>query len=490
MPKYDYDLIIIGGGVSGYTAATFAAGLGKRVLVVEKETSSREAALRMGLPAKTLTRAAAAADTILSATKYGLSYPRSEINVDGVLPAVRAAIDGITIFNRSDSLRRLGIAYRNGSAAFLDRHRISIEDSVISASKFIIATGSRPAKHPNLKSADAPYLTSETFFHLEKLPKSIIIVGGGPTGIELAVALRLLNLEVTIVEASNTILGAEDREMADLVATYLASRGIIIYEGHKPTTIHKVGGSSRVTIVGPNGEQDIQAESVLLAIGREANIEGLSLEKAGVEHDTRTIKVNKTLRTTASNIYACGDVTGRFQLVEVAEHEGLIAANNTLLPLKQSVNLSDVVWTIFTHPPLAHVGQTEEEVKADYGFAYKVYRQDYKDIGRSQLDLNLMGRAKYIVGLNGRLLGAHIFGADADAAAHELQVLKSLHKPFWSLRLIKHAFPTYEEGLLKRTRDIAYLEKLAANPWFRLVLNIMPGFHNNLDAVIKELNLN
>ncbi len=165
----------------------------------------------------------------------------------------------------------------------------------------------------------------------------------------------------------------------------------------------------------------------------------------------------------------------------------MVAANNALLPFKQSVTFKDLIWNIFTEPPLAHIGLTEEEAKAEYGFAYRVYRQDYKNIGRAQLEHENVGFAKIICGSNGKLLGAHFFGAGADAAAHELQLLKELGKPVWRLHDIKHAFPTYSEALVKRIGDIAYLEKLAGNPLVRLSLKILPGCRNNIEAIKSQL---
>ncbi len=487
MPKYDYDLIIIGCGVSGFTAASMAAGLGKRVLVIDKESSPRDAALRGGLPSKTLVRAAATADVIRTASKFGLIYSSGEIGTSGVLPKVRSVITGMTGLNRNERLHQLGVAYLIGAAEFIDPHHIKINEKTYSADKFVIATGARPVLPKNLGKDGALCLTNETFFKLDTLPKSMIVIGGGPTGIEMALALILLGVEVTVVEAAATILGSEDREAAGHVAEYLSARGIIIFTGHKAAGLKQIGDEFELTITNESGEQVITAERVLFTVGREANVQGLELEKAGVEYDSRAIKVDKHLRTTSPHIMACGDVNGCIHLVGVMEHEGLVAVNNALLPFKQSVVHKDIMWNIFTEPPLAHVGMTEEEVKAEYGFAYKVYRQDYIHIGRAQLEQESVGFAKVICDLNGKLLGAHIFGAGAEAAAHELQLLRALSKPVWRLHDIKHAFPTYSEALVKRIGDIAYLEKMAANPLVRFALKILPGFRNNIEAVKNGL---
>ncbi|XUX01448.1 MAG: hypothetical protein TUN42_04010 [Dehalogenimonas sp.] len=142
---------------------------------------------------------------------------------------------------------------------------------------------------------------------------------------------------------------------------------------------------------------------------------------------------------------------------------------------------------MFTNPPLAHVGQTEEQVKEGYGFAYKVYRQEFKNIGRAQLEQDTTGFAKFICDQYGRLLGAHIFGPGAEAIAQELQLLKVLGKPLSRLHSIKHVFPTYSEAIVKRMGDITYLEKMESNPLVRLALRMLPGFRNNIKAVREQL---
>lgn len=251
--------------------------------------------------------------------------------------------------------------------------------------------------------------------------------------------------------------------------------------------MERFDGHTRLTVSGESGEAIIEAEEVLVAAGREPDIGGLALEKAGVDYNRYAIIANKQLKTSASNIYACGDVTGCVHLVGVAEHEGLVAANNALLPLKQSVTFDDIVWTVFTEPQLAHVGQTEEQVKEDYGFAYKVYRQDFKSIGRAQLEQETTGFAKFLCDQYGCLLGAHIFGPGAEAAAQELQLLKALGKPLARLHNVKHVFPTYSEAIVKRMGDIMYLEKMESNPLIRFALKVLPGFRNNIEAVKSQL---
>ncbi len=185
----------------------------------------------------------------------------------------------------------MGVDYVTDDAEFLDRRRIKIGNKTYSAGKFIIATGARPTKPAIVEKNGASCLNNEAFFRLEKLPKSIIIIGGGPTGIEFACALRLLGLEVTVIEAADTILGAEDREMAGYVADYLSARGVTIHTGCKATSLKQAGGMSELTIAGASGEQNIIAERVLITVGQVANVEGLALEKAGVEYNSKASRL-------------------------------------------------------------------------------------------------------------------------------------------------------------------------------------------------------
>lgn len=489
MSKYDYDVVVIGGGVAGFAAAGMAAGVGKRVLLIEKDRLGGSCNLYTCMPTKTLIRAGIVRDTLVSAEKFGLGFNPGSITADRVFPYVKKVIADVSELDTVESFREIGIDIKFGSPEFLDNHRVLLDGHAISGSKFIIATGGRPAQIDIDGYKEAPYLNNQTVFDLEKMPASIIIIGGGPAGLEFASAFNLLGVKVTVVELADAILIREDRELAVRLSKRLIEQGITVLTGHKSVKLAKVGQLTRLEVQDKAGATSIlEAEAVLLTIGRQPNIEGLNLDKAGVKYTGKGISVNQRQKTSADNIYACGDVTGIYQMAATSEQQALVAANNAVIPLlKQKADYKHLIWVTFTEPPLAHAGLTEEEARARYGNSIRVYRYDYKSIRRAKMEQNDFGLAKFICTKNFKLVGVQILGDRAEELAHEAQVVKVFGKPMHRLHFVPHAYPTYAESIIKRIGDMAYLDWMSSNPFIRLGLKIMPGFRNNMAAIKSKL---
>ncbi|AKG53234.1 mercuric ion reductase [Dehalogenimonas sp. WBC-2] len=489
MPKYNYDVIVIGGGVAGFAAAGMATGIGKRVLLIEKDRLGGSCNLHTCMPTKALIRAGIVRDTLVSTEKFGLGFSPGHIGTDKVFRYVTRVIDDVSKLDTVESFQEMGIDIKFGSPEFLDNHRVRLDGHSISGGKFIIATGGRPAEIEINGYRDAPYLNNQTVFNLDKMPASIIIIGGGPAGLEFASAFNLLGLEVTVVELADTILTREDGELVTMLSGHLTERGIKILTGHKSLKLKKAGAMTQLEVQNKAGASSIlEAEAVLLTIGRQPNIEGLNLDKAGVKYTGKGITVNQRQKTSADNIYACGDVTGIYQMAATSEYQALVAANNAVIPLlKQKADYKHLIWVTFTEPPLAHAGLTEEEARAKYGNNIRIYRYDYKSIRRAKMEQNDFGLAKFICTKNFKLVGIQILGDRAEELAHEAQVVKVFGKPIHRLHFVPHAYPTYAEGIIKRIGDMAYLDWMSSNPFIRLGLKIMPGFRNNMAAVKSKL---
>jgi len=217
-----------------------------------------------------------------------------------------------------------------------------------------------------------------------------------------------------------------------------------------------------------NQTKEIQAGAVLVAIGRKANVEGLDLEKAGIEYTLKGIRTDPTLRTTAPNIYACGDVVGPYRFSHMAEYQAIIATQNALFPFKKRVDYRDVTWSVFTDPEIAHAGLTEEEARKIHGDNIKIYRYEYSNIDRGKTDAAEFGMSKFICGPKGRLIGAHILGARAGEIIHEAQVAKSLGLPFYKLYSVIHIYPTFTD-MVKHPAKLCYIDRLQNNPFLRLL---------------------
>ncbi|MDV2989208.1 MAG: NAD(P)/FAD-dependent oxidoreductase [Dehalogenimonas sp.] len=489
MARFEYDLIVIGAGIGGLATASFAAGLGKRVLLVEKERIGGSCTLKTCMPTKSLIRSGVMANVLQRAKDYGLTYQLDHYNADGVFPYINRVIADVNSIDTPESFNAIGINTAFGSAQFIDRHHVLVGSRKYSADRFIIATGSRPASI-GIPGTDIPgCLDVESLFRLKTLPATMVVIGGGPAGVELGLALRLLGQEVTILEVADSILFREDREIVQCLVDHVKKLGLKIITGCKVKELQQHESQVRITITDSDGTlRDIVSDAVLMTIGRTPNIEGLNLEKAGVEYTGKGITVNRHLQTTQPNIFACGDVTGLSQNASMVEKQSLAAANNAIVPVfKTRQNFEHMVSVIFTEPPLARAGLTEEEAAARFGKRIKIYRYDYRNLRRAKMERQDYGMAKIICRTNGKIIGVHIWGERAEELAHEMQLLKATGKPLHFLHSVSHAYPTFAEGVLKRLGDMAYVDRMAGNLFVRLGLKLLPGFKNNLKAIKAKL---
>jgi uncharacterized membrane protein YdjX (TVP38/TMEM64 family) len=316
------------------------------------------------------------------------------------------------------------------------------------------------------------YLTNETIFDLENLPRSTIILGGGPFAIETAQALNRLGVKITIIHRSGQILKKEDVELVEHLRNILEGEGIIILSNTKVLRLDKEGRRIIVSIENSPDKGQIQAESLLMAAGRVPNIEDMGLENAGVQYDTTGVIVDRYLRTTAKNIYACGDIVPPYLHSHLAEYEAIIAATNACfgLPTKKT-NYKNTVWTTFTDPELAHAGMTEEQARSKYGNDLKIYRCYHNKIDRCRTDLVENGISKIICDSKSRILGAQILGHGATEVMHELQLAKSMGKKFSKIASIIHSYPSYSDSIRLAAKN-CYIERLKNNIFIKFVQNI------------------
>ncbi|HMK35432.1 MAG TPA: FAD-dependent oxidoreductase, partial [Desulfomonilaceae bacterium] len=225
---------------------------------------------------------------------------------------------------------------------------------------------------------------------------------------------------------------------------------------------------------------EVQADRILVALGRRPDLDELAVESAGVNCTSRGIITDKALRTSAPNIYACGDIAGPDQLASMAEYQGILAARNAVLPVKQKVDYRNNVYVIFTEPTLAFLGLTEAQSHAKYGHKLKVYRFDYSSMRRALIDGTATGLAKFLCDGRGRLIGAHILGESAAEVIHEAQVIKALGKPLHKFNLVTHAYPTYAQALLGRASQLAFLDKMGGSFLVDTALRVFPNLENKL----------
>ncbi|MGC2310015.1 MAG: NAD(P)/FAD-dependent oxidoreductase [Candidatus Babeliaceae bacterium] len=467
---YDYDLMVLGAGSAGLTAAKLARSMGKTVVLIEKNKLGGTCTLDGCIPSKTLVNSALMTAAIKNCDQIGLQIDKNTLNTHNVLKHVRTIINEIYEQDTPELLEKAGIQVIIGNPHFENNHHIVVNNQTISANRIIIATGARPCI-PGINGLDSvEYLTYENIFNLEKLPQSIIILGGGPIGMEMACALNNLGVRVTVVEKNAHILSHDDQEITHLLLKHSQKKGIIFQLESKATHVRKEHNQITVTCSDAhNNTFELSAESLLIALGRTANVEELGLEHAGVKFNTKGIITNNTLQTTAKNIYACGDVVGPYQFSHVAGRQAIIATHNAFISFfKKKFDDHDITWVTFTDPTLATAGLTEEQAHARYGTLLDIYTVNYTDMDRAYTDNVRFGTVKIICKKNGEVVGASILGERAGELLHEIQLGKYFKIPFYRWYEVLHAYPTYSD-LIRAAAKKAYVEHVQKNFWIKFL---------------------
>jgi pyruvate/2-oxoglutarate dehydrogenase complex dihydrolipoamide dehydrogenase (E3) component/anti-anti-sigma regulatory factor len=486
---YDYDLIVIGSGIAGMVSAMTAHGLGKHVAVVEKLRVGGNCTNATCIPSKALIRLSHLSRDMARFDRLGLlAVAGGGLDSRRVMAHIRNIVQKAYEKDLPETFESIGVHVISASAAFVDPHHIQANGQTFSADKFIIATGTIPLIPDINGLGTIEFLTNETLYRLDDLPKSLIILGSGVDGFEYASAFGRLGVQTTVVGTATRLLPGADSELVDHLLQSLQADGIRVLTGAKAMSLFN--RQDKVTIRVERGEgawEEIQADRLLIAVGRKPDLEGLSLERAGVRYNSKGIITDSKLQTSVPNIYACGDIVGPYQLASTAEAQAIVAATNAVLPIKRNVDYQNNVYVIFTEPPLAYIGLTEEQAWERFGHKLKVYRFDYSTMRRALIDGNEVGVAKLLCDGHGRIVGAHILGEAAPEVIHEVLVIKALHKPLYKLNSMTHAYPTYAQALVGRASQLAFLDRMESNFFVRTALRLLPGYANRLNVARERL---
>ena len=366
----------------------------------------------------------------------------------------------------------LGVQVIEGAARFKDARTVTVGDKFeIKARRFVIATGSSPAMPPIPGLAETPHLTNETVFDLKRCPEHLIIIGGGPIGLELAQAHRRLGAKVTVLEAA-TPLANDDPECVAIVLDHLAAEGVSIRSGARVARVSYADGKVHVVIEGPQGEESIEGSDLLIATGRKPNLEGLGLEAAGIKFEPRGIVVGKGLKTTNKKVYAIGDAAGGHFTHEANHHAGIVI-RNALFRLRAKVDASTVPWVTFTDPELAHVGLTEAQARERHK-TIRVLRWPYHENDRAQAERQTHGHIKVTTAKNGRILGATIVGAQAGELISTWTLALSRGLNIRAMTDIVVPYPTLSE--IGKRAAIGYFSPSLNNPKVRRLISFLRRF--------------
>ncbi len=455
----DFDLAIIGGGVGGLNVASGAARLGARVALIEKYKLGGDCLYYGCVPTKTLIRSAKIISYIRRAKEYGLHEGSVSFDFRNVMNHMREVIAKIGMHDDPKRFEDMGVKIFFARGKFIDPYTFDLDGERITSRQFVIATGSRAAAIPVKGIDKVDYLTSESALELNYLPKSIIILGGGPIGLEFAQMYARFGSKVTVLEKTDQILPREDKEVADILESVLRDEGIEIHTGIEVDHV-KQEGNQKVVVVKRDGlERLFYADDFMITVGRAPNLEGLDLEAAGVKTEKRGIIVSRNMRTSTRNIWACGDVTGKYLFTHTAEYQAGLIVFNALVPiLKRKADYRVVPWATFTDPELGRVGLTEDEARQIYK-EIKVYKYDIKDLDRAIIEGEEKGIVKIICTDRGVLLGAHVLAPQGGEMVHEFILAMKNTIGIGNISGTIHIYPTLAQAV-KRATDKYHAEKI------------------------------
>lgn len=456
-----YDIAVIGSGSGGLSSAYTALGFSKSVVIIDKNLPGGECTWSGCVPSKALINVAKDMHTI---RKYDKDF---KIDSKYALDKVKEVIANVYAEESIEKLESDGFDFISGEATIISAGKISVNGEEVLAKNIIISTGSSPMLPPikNLENID--YLSNDTIFKLDKLPSSMIILGAGAIGVEIAQALNRLGVKVDLVFRSEAILKKEEKSLALELENIISREGVTIHAKTKSHEVTSDENGVKLHIEKDGAKSILEAEAIFVATGRSANVEGLGLKEAHIVYDKKGIMVDEFMQTSVKGIYAVGDVVGPYQFSHMANVQAIQAVQNAILPINRKVKYDHVAWCTFTEPELARAGMSEEEVKAKYKNKYRIYEHRFENVDRARTNFEEDGVVKIICDQKGKILGASILGKRAGEMISEIQVIKTLGTNLGKIADVIHPYPTYGEAINKIAKKVK-VDNLLNNPIVKL----------------------
>ena len=430
-----YQLIVVGGGSAGLTAAETAALLGIRVALVEASKTGGECTWWGCMPSKTLLHAAKVAHKARTGHTIGVHVSDVRIDFTQVMAHMRTTLDRIYQTETPEKLRAKGIAVYNQYARFADANTLQLEDGTqIYGKKILLATGGRQNIPDNF---EVPYLTYETLFALETAPEHLIIVGGGSVGIEMSQAMARLDVPVTVIASEERLLPQVDRDVSEMMTEVLCRDGVTVILGSRAERAEISDGGVVVTL---DDGQTVSGSHVLVAIGKVSNISGMNPQAAAIETRDGAPVVDSRLRTSQPHIWVAGDAVGGPQFTHFAGSSATTALINMLSPVKLD-GITPMPWTIFTDPEVAHVGMSEHEARQQ-NIRFQVTRLPMSRADRAMTTNSDEGTIRILHTPGGKLLGATIVGYQAGEMMNEWVAPVLGRRRVLGILLRTHIYPT------------------------------------------------
>ncbi len=488
MKDRDYDVIVIGGGSAGLTAAGLTASLGGKVTMVEREKPGGDCTWTGCVPSKALLDIAGIAAEIARGASCGIRTSDMTIDFARVMESVRATRR--KIYRESDSpevLAEHNVEVRKGNASFVDPHTILVEseggEERLTARYIVICSGASP-KMPEIAGVPTErILTTSSIFDLETLPQHLVLIGGGSVGVELAQAFRRLGSGVTIIERQGTLLADAEPEVRDILVGQLRSEGVEIHTGCSIVSGNVEGEEIELHLSssGSGVPRSVRCDVLFAGVGRSPNVDALKLENAAVEWDETGIAINHSCQTSVSHIYACGDIAQGPDFTHVAENMAKTAVTRIMLKIPSARDRDVVPSVIFTDPELARVGLTTDELEKK-GRAFRTIRFPYSHLDRARITGREEGLiVLHYLPLSGRILGAHIVGAGAGELIHEVALAMRHSLSLREISNTVHAYPSWSQGI-RRAADQIYIQ--TGSPGALKLIGRMFGYRGEVSRVI------
>lgn len=456
------DLCIIGAGSGGLSVAAAARAFGASVVLIEEGEMGGDCLNTGCVPSKALLAAGKHAAAMRDAGRFGVTAGDISVNFGRVHEHVHGVIASIAPHDSVERFEALGVKVIKSHGIFTSPKLVEAGGEIIAARRFVIAAGSRAAVPPIPGLDQVTYFTNETIFDLRRKPSHLIVVGGGPIGIEMAQAHRRLGSKVTVVEALDA-LHRDDPELTAIALKALVEEGVTIHAQARVTSVAPKGQGVSVALETKNGMETLAGSHLLIAVGRKPSVDGLGLEAAHIRYDRRGIEVDAGLRTSNRRVYAIGDIAGGAQFTHVAGYHAGLVIRNALFGLPVRVDKDLIPWVTYTEPEIAHVGVSEAEAQRRFGRKFKIVRWSFADNDRARTERTTEGLVKLITSPKGRILGCGIVGPHAGELISLFSFAIANKLKVGSLTKFIAPYPTLAE-IAKRV-GVEYYRDQISNPW-------------------------
>ena len=407
------DICIIGAGVAGLTFANAAAQLGANIILIDENTALGGNSLRHNcIPTKSFLSSSRIAEFMRNASQYGIEIQKHTIDHASILKTIQNAQEEIGLNYTKERFEGMGAKVIQGQAEFISPSSLRVDDITVTARRFVIATGSKPATPPYPGLTNVNYFTHETILKAPSLPQHLIILGGDSAAIEMAQAFTRMGKKVTLLEIF-TLLGQYDKEAVTILRKQLIEEGVEVKEHIHIRSIEQNGEKTTISIIHNDSEEKVTGSALLVSAGRQPNYKHLNLAIADVESHAKGIIVDDRLRTTNKKIFALGDVIGHMPYAHVAQYQASIVMKNILFYWPAKINYTSMPKTIFTEPGLAQTGLTEAEL-LEKKMPFQTLRSSFHENQKAIIHHKSTGMIKVVISKKGRVLGASIAGPQAE----------------------------------------------------------------------------